>query len=349
MIYLDWNATAPLHPAARAAMEEWLGVPANPHAQHALGRAAAAAVDRARAAVAARLDWPRDGVVFTGSATEANATVLAHGRWLVSAVEHPSVRAWGAETVGVDAEGRVDVGALADRLARGGVDGVSVMLANNETGVLQPVEEVAAVCRRAGVGFHCDASQGPGRVEVALPAAWVTVSAHKLGGPTGVGALLVPRGAPARPLVRGGPQERGWRAGTHAVPAIVGFGAAAAAARPMVSTWRDAFEAGLRALGGRVAGAGAERLPNTTAVAFEGVEAADLVMALDLEGFAVSAGAACASGSAEPSPVLRAMGFAGSAVRVSVGPTTPLDAADALLGALARVLARARGEDAGTG
>jgi cysteine desulfurase len=170
----------------------------------------------------------------------------------------------------------------------------------------------------------------------------VTISAHKFGGPQGVGALLVRRGVEPEPLLRGGPQERGSRAGTHAVAAIVGMGAAARAVAPMPPDLRDRLEAGLVALGGRVAGAGAPRLPNTSCVGFEGIDAADLVVALDLAGFAVSAGSACASGSPEPSHVLRAMGFPGSAVRFSLGPGNTEAEVDAVLAALPPILERMR-------
>lgn len=329
MIYLDHNATAPLLPAAREAMLPWLGPPANPMAAHAAGRAAFAAVDRARAQVAALADWPATGVIFTGSATEANATVLATGRWACSAVEHPSVLAWCAHRLPVDAAGLVRL-----ELPEG-VDGLSVMAANNETGVLQPLEEVAAFCRARGLRLHVDASQVPGRLPLRIDADFVTLSAHKMGGPTGVGALLF-REAPA-PLLRGGPQERGLRAGSHAVAAIVGMGAAAAVAGTMAPDLRDRLEA---ALGGRVAGRGAPRLPNTLCVGFDGVEAEDLVIALDLEGVAVSVGSACASGSPRPSHVLRAMGFPGSAVRFSLGPASTAAEVDRVAELVPRLLER---------
>ncbi|MFN7144919.1 MAG: aminotransferase class V-fold PLP-dependent enzyme, partial [Myxococcota bacterium] len=162
MIYLDHNATTPLSPAAIDAMQPWLGVAANPFSAHRLGRSAAAAVDRARAQVGALLGWPREGVIFTAGATEANATALHVGRWRVSAVEHPSVLAWSDHVLPVDAAGRVRLDALAEPGALDGFTGLSVMLANNETGVVQPIAEVAALARRAGVLLHVDASQAPG-------------------------------------------------------------------------------------------------------------------------------------------------------------------------------------------
>jgi cysteine desulfurase len=390
LVYLDHNATSPLRDVARDAMLPWFGRPANPFSTHAAGRAAAAAVDEARAQVAALAGWRREGVFFTSGATEANATALSHGRWLVSAVEHPSVLVWAAETLPVDAEGRVRLDVLAELLGGGappsdapagaaprggarsrgdprrlpapvgaspgraagpgldrpGFDGVSVMLANNETGVVQPIAAIAAAVHRAGLLLHVDASQAPGRIPLALAADadLLTLSSHKLGGPQGVGALLVRAGRSVEPLLRGGPQERGRRAGTHNVAGIVGFGAAA----ETVSTapdaaLRDRLEAALAGLGGRVAGAGAERLPNTTCVGFTGVDAADLVMALDLDGVAASAGSACASGSPEPSHVLRAMRFPGSAVRFSLGPGSTSADVDAAVAAVARALPRFAG------
>lgn len=343
MIYLDWNATTPGRPEAVEAAIPWLAAPANPGSAHRYGREAARAVDEARGSVAAMAGWHREGVFFTSGATEANATLLSRGRWVCSAVEHPSVLAWCGLTLPVDEEGVVRV-SPAD-LA--GHDGVSVMLANNETGVVQPIAEVAAAARAAGVKLHVDASQAPGKIvlDALAHADFVTLAAHKLGGPRGVGALLVRKGLSFEPLLRGGGQERGRRAGTTNVAGVVGFGVAAqwaAGAAPMSPALRDALEAGLVALGARVAGAGAPRLPNTSMVAFDGVDANDLVVALDLAGFAISAGSACASGSPEPSHVLRAMGWAASGVRFSLGWATTRAEVDAVLAALPAILARLR-------
>lgn len=366
-VYLDHNAATPLCAAARAAMEPWWGRPANPSSVHRFGREAEAAVHHARQQVAAALGWPVEGVVFTSGATEANTTALGPtapghaagpadpvGAWLGAPVEHPSVAAWLDELLPVDGDGRLDLAALdarlaPARLAEAPVAGISVQLANHETGVLQPVAEVLALAERRGVRVHVDAAQGLGKLDVRARLggrrpALLTLSSHKLGGPAGVGALLVAPGVTVEPLLRGGPQERRRRAGTHAVAAIVGFGAAVEAARPMDPTLRDHLEAGLVALGGLVAGAGAPRLPNTVTVGFEprdpALVAADLVAALDIEGVAVSAGAACASGSPEPSPVLEAMGFPGSAVRFSLGPDTAAAEVEVVLAALRRVLER---------
>lgn len=338
-VYLDWNATAPLSAVARGGMEPWLGVPANPNAAHAWGREAALAVDEARARVGAVVGAPREAVVFTSGATEANATALSRGRWLASAVEHPSVRAWAGGEIPVDRDGRVDLQWLADHLHEGW-DGVAVQLANHETGVLQPLAEVARLVRAAGLPLHVDAAQALGRVPVEVDCDTLALSAHKAGGPTGVGALVVRRGE-VWPLLRGGPQERGRRAGTSPVAAIVGFAAVAGGLQE--PALRDRLEPRLAALGGEVVGSALPRLPNTTCVRFEGLEAADLAAALDLEGFAVSVGAACASGSPERSPVLRAMGIPGSALRVSTGPTTTPAELDAFVTHLERVLHRVRG------
>ncbi len=324
MIYLDHNATTPLHPAARRAMEVWLDRPANPMSMHRWGRDAAAAIDRARAQVAAAVGAQPGQVFFTSGASEANNWLLSQGQWAVSAVEHPSVRSRAAQILPVDSQGRCWPGRDLP-----GVTSISVMLANNETGVLQPVEDWLLWCRARGLVLHVDAAQGPGKVPVEIQADYLTLSSHKVGGPQGVGALVC-RGEVPEALIRGGPQERARRAGTHNVMGIVGFGAAIEAAHPLTSmqrtsTLRDHLEARLVAAGGVVAGAGAPRLPNTLCIHFPGIEAQDLVVALDMAGIGISAGSACASGSPEPSSVLKAMAFPGSAVRFSLGPQSTLD------------------------
>jgi cysteine desulfurase len=360
-IYLDHNASAPLCAEARAATLRWLDLPANTHAVHASGRAAHQAVDEARGAVAALWGVDPRGVVFTSGATEANALalgtdILSVRRWAGSSVEHPSVRAWVHRELAVDQEGRV----LAESLDDLDVDGVSIQLANNETGVVQDLAALAARARARGLRVHVDASQAPGRIDLAALrlADAVTLSSHKIGGPQGVGALVLAR-LPDRAegvLLRGGPQERGLRAGTHPVATVAGFGAAARrvserlAGAAGVAALRDRLEAGLRALGGRVAGGGAARLPNTACVGFVGRDAAMLVLALDLEGIEVSAGAACASGSQSPGHVLAAMGFLadtpGGAVRFSLGPETTADEVARCLHVVGHVLARMDADDA---
>jgi len=357
--YLDHNATSVLRPEAAAAMADALAAGGNASSVHAAGRAARARVERARAEVAALVGAPPEAVVFTAGGTEANALALAgtgRGRVLVSAVEHDSVRAArpDAEVIPVDGDGVVDLDRLARMLSADPRPAlVSVMAANNETGTLQPVAEVAAVARAAGALVHCDAVQAAGRIALdvdALGVDYVTLSAHKLGGPQGAGALVVRDGAPLAAMLRGGAQENGRRAGTENVPAIAGFGAAAAlgvVAMDGIRTLRDRLEAeALRRVPGvRVFGAGAARLANTSLIAMPGVPAETQVIALDLAGVMVSAGAACASGKARRSPVLDAMGIdeatAARAIRVSLGWNTTADDVEAFLAAWVALAARA--------
>ncbi len=364
--YFDHNATSPPDPRVVEAMVPWLGRAANASAVHAWGQAARDAVERARAEVAELLATEPAQVVLTGSATEANNTVLAscgrlaghEGRIVVSAVEHPSVlrpaerlAADGMELVTAPCDGAGRVAAEALLAAAGtGTRLVALMLANNEVGTLQPVGRVAEVCRERGVPVLCDAVQAVGRLPVspaALGVDYLTVSAHKLGGPQGVGALWIRRGAPLEPLLLGGRQERRRRAGTEPVAAVVGFGVAAALARTegvarrsRCEALRSRLEAGVERLGGRVHAATAPRLPNTTHLAFPGVVAADLLIRLDLAGFAVSNGSACAAGATAPSHVLAAMGLepreAAGSIRVSLGPGNDETEVDALLAALGR-------------
>jgi cysteine desulfurase len=356
-IYLDWNATAPLRPEARDALAEALDVVGNPSSVHAEGRAARRLIEQAREEVAALAGAQASDVFFTSGGTEANMLALSPAievlgekrpreRLLVSAIEHPSVRAGGrfpAAMVGdvpVDGGGRIDLAALADALAVVSRPLVSIMHANNETGVVQPVAQAAKQVHEAGGLLHVDAVQTAGRIACdikALGADLMTVSGHKIGGPKGVGAVIR-RGEEVHfpdPHVKGGGQERGLRAGTENVAGIAAFGAAATAARrdlaaacARMSALQDRLETGLRAVSrdAVIFGADAARLPNTTLYAVPGVKAETAVIALDLEGIAVSSGAACSSGRVEPSHVLAAMGvpaaLARGAVRVSLGWTT---------------------------
>jgi cysteine desulfurase len=359
-VYLDWNATAPLRPKAHDALIAALAIVGNPSSVHGEGRAARRLIETARDQVAALVCARPGDVIFTGSGTEANGLALSpsieiHGdgracdRLLMSSIEHSSVRAGGRfprSAIGdlpVDVEGRVDLAALRGRLAEVPVTArvlVSIMLANNETGVLQPVAEAAELVHAASGLLHVDAIQVAGRMPInmaGLGADLLTISAHKLGGPKGIGAL-VRRGDDlhfADPLIRGGGQERGMRAGTENVPGIAAFGAAAAAAHRDLETdgvrmlaLRDRLEAGLRAVRADtvIFGAAADRLPNTTAFAAPGMKAETAVIAFDLEGIAVSSGAACSSGKVQPSHVLAAMGVSPElvrgGVRVSLGWTT---------------------------
>lgn len=355
--YLDHNATSPLRPEARAAMLDALDECGNPSSPHAAGRAARARVERARRGIAAAFDMPSDALVFTAGGTEANNLALRGTgaiTTLVSAVEHDSVLAAapGAERIPVDGDGIVDLAWLERRLAAGGVGLISVMLANNETGAIQPVAEVARLAHGEGALVHTDATQAAGRIPVsfaALDVEMMTVSAHKLGGPPGAGALLMQEGLPLRPLLRGGRQENGLRAGTENVPAIAGFAAAVDAADEFDSSLRDRLERLLLAAvpSARIFAAGVARLPNTVCVAMPGVSAETQVMALDLAGVAVGAGAACSSGKVRISPVLAAMGVeaavAGQAIRISLGWNSTADDVDRCAAAWGALWARAGG------
>jgi cysteine desulfurase len=334
--YLDWNATAPLRPEAAAAMSDALAFCGNPSSVHRWGRAARQRVEAARETVAALIDAPPYGVTFTSGGTEANHLALfgaGRERVLVSAVEHSSVSQAvpQAQHIPVDRGGIVDLAALAVMLDADPHPAlVSVMLANNETGVIQPVRKIAEIAHAHGALFHCDAVQAAGKIRFTLDeigADFVTLSAHKLGGPTGSGALIS-AGAEPTPLLRGGGQERNRRAGTENVPGIIGFAAAARIADPSeydrVRELRDRLETALP--DAIVIGADAPRLPNTSAIAMPDVSAETQLIAFDLDGVMVSAGAACSSGKVGPSHVLEAMGvtpeLAGSTIRVSLGWST---------------------------
>ena len=343
-VYLDHNATTPLRPEARAAMLAAMEVAGNPSSIHAEGRAAKALLERARAQVAAALGAEGADIVFTSGATEAAALALA-GRGLVcSAVEHEAVLAWGQADLQVTRDGRVVV---ADPAC------ASLQLANSETGVVQDLPQGLAVS---------DLTQGFGKLPFAFN--WLGieigfVSAHKLGGPKGVGALVLRRGTDLAARIRGGGQEMGRRAGTENVIGIVGFGAAAAAAaRDLadgvwdgVADLRNILETALEdsASGTILVGSGAPRLPNTSCILTPGWKGETQVMQMDLAGFAISAGSACSSGKVRASRALRAMGFddaaAASAIRVSLGPQTGRDEvlrfADAWAGQQRKFRARA--------
>jgi cysteine desulfurase len=345
--YLDWNATAPLRREAREAMSAAWEAVGNPSSVHGEGRAARRLAEQARERVAALVGVsPRD-VIFTSGGTESNALALDPAladRLLVSAIEHPSVRIGGrfpaeaVETIPVDGAGTVDLAALERQLAGGRPALVSIMLANNETGAVQPVAEAAAIVHGAGGLLHVDAVQGPGRILCdfkALDADLMTVSSHKIGGPQGVGALVRRAGLQLSPMIRGGGQERGTRAGTENVAGVVGFGAAAEAVRVNggaeavhMAALRDRLEAGLRERTPEavIFAVDAERLPNTTLFSHSGMKAETAVIAFDLAGVAVSSGAACSSGKVAPSHVLAAMGvpaeLAAGAIRVSLGHAT---------------------------
>ncbi len=353
-VYMDHSATTPMRPEVLEAMMPYLSERfGNPSSIHAFGRAARQAVDTAREQVAALINADPREVFFTSGGTESDnlairGTIAAARRTrpliAASAVEHHAVlhavdhaaHYDGAEVreLEVDATGQVDLDAV-EAVVREGALLVSVMHANNETGVVQPIERVAALCAEHGVLFHCDAVQSAGRIPVdvkAAPVHLLALSAHKLYGPKGVGACYVRKGTPLVPLAVGGAQERGRRAGTENVAAIVGFGKACELARAelaesaqRLARLRDRLEEGIRAAlpDARVNGEGAPRLPHLLNVAFPGFEAESLILALDLEGIAVSSGSACSAGSLDPSHVLLAMGRsheeALSALRFSLG------------------------------
>jgi cysteine desulfurase len=355
--YFDWNATTPLRREAGDALQAALALTGNPSSVHAEGRAARRVIEEAREEVARLVGAGAADVIFTSSGTEANALALTpaietaaekrpRDRLFMSAIEHSSVRTGGrfpreaVEDLPVDADGRLNVPALTAALSRASRPLVSLMLANNETGVIQPVAEAAAIVHAANGLLHVDAVQAAGRIAIdmaALGADLLTLSAHKIGGPKGVGAL-VRRSEDihfGEPLISGGGQERGMRAGTENVAGIAAFGAAAAAARAQrpdeaahMLVLRSRLEAGLKAIAPQVMilGNAAPRLPNTTLFSLDGLKAETAVIAFDLDGVAVSSGAACSSGKVQPSHVLAAMGVSPvlirGAVRVSLGWST---------------------------
>ncbi|HTA99235.1 MAG TPA: cysteine desulfurase family protein [Bradyrhizobium sp.] len=353
-VYLDWNATTPLRPEARQAMAAAWDLSGNPSSVHAEGRMARRLVEDARAAVAGALGaLPRD-VVFTSGGTEANALALTPGlrrgsappvqRLAVSAIEHASVLAGGRflreaiSMVGVTRTGLLDLDRLHAALADGPPALVSIMLANNETGAIQPIPEAAEIIHAADGLLHVDAVQAFGKIPLdisVMGADLVTLSAHKIGGPKGVGALVLAEGLLGPdPLLRGGGQERGHRAGTENVAGIAGFGAALRAAMTglerdaiRLESLRDRLESGLRQIPGVIVFSDdAPRLPNTTLFTAPGLKAETAVIGFDLAGIAVSSGSACSSGKVQPSHVLEAMGtgpeLAKGAVRLSLGWST---------------------------
>jgi cysteine desulfurase len=353
-VYLDWNATAPLRPEARQAMAAAWDHSGNPSSVHAEGRQARGLVEQARATIAGAVGALPRNIVFTSGGTEANALALTPGlrrgsafpvkRLLVSAIEHASVLAGGRfqletiGTVGVTSAGLLDLDRLRAMLEGASPALVSVMLANNETGAVQPVVEAGEIVHSAGGLLHVDAIQAFGKIPFdinAMNADLVTLSAHKIGGPKGVGALVLAEGLPGpEALLRGGGQELGRRAGTENVAGIAGFGAAAKAAMAMLEkdairlrNLQNRLENGLRQTPGVMVFAEAvTRLPNTTLFTLPGLKAETAVIGFDLSGIAVSSGSACSSGKVQPSHVLEAMGFgpdlAQGAVRLSLGWST---------------------------
>jgi cysteine desulfurase len=372
-VYLDHNASAPLRDEVRLAMTEALALTGNASSAHREGARVRMAVEHARAEVAALVGATPAEIVFTSGATEANNLALRGvlgarpGALVTTAVEHASVletaRALGdagavVRLVGVDATGRVGVG---DLVAACGVDTtlVSVGLANGEVGVVTPIGEIVHALAGRGIVVHTDAAQAAGRLPIdvaGLAVDLLSLSAHKLGGPTGVGALVVRGGVRLAACTTGGPQERGRRAGTENVAGIVGFGTAARLARAgldrataHMTALRDRLWDGIRAalpeavLNGPSTG---PRLPNTLNASIPGVAGESLLVLLDLDGIAASLGSACAAGAPEPSHVLRAMGRseadARNGLRLSLGPTTTADEIDRMVHALPRLVAQIR-------
>lgn len=374
-VYCDHNATTPLEPAVLDAMLPWLSHQfGNPSSRHEYGRAARRAIDEARSQVANAVGAHATEVVFTSGGSEANnlfikgaAACMKPGLLAVSAIEHPCVikpaeqlarRGWQLERIAVDDHGRVESGSY-DRILAKRPGLISVMLANNETGVLQPIGVLAAKARDSGAWFHTDAVQAVGKIPVdfrrlnAVGVNALTVSAHKLGGPKGAAALVIDKRVELEPLIAGGGHERGLRSGTENVAAIVGFGVACElAGQRMVNTaskmpaFRERLEAALHEMGAAVFGIGAERLPNTVYFALPDIEGETLVSQLDRAGYAVASGAACSSANPEPSHVLKAMGvpseFARGAVRISLGLTNTEEQIEGLLVALQTTVAKLR-------
>lgn len=363
-LYLDWNATAPLRPAARDAMIAAMDVTGNPSSIHGFGRKARRLVEDARDQVATLAQVTPAQVTFTGGGTEANNQALSlavrHGRrLLLGATEHPSVLECAnpdTALIPVGADGLIDLDAL-ERQLREGPALVSVQAVNSETGIIQPLNDIATLVHRHGSWLHADAVQAVGRMAfdfAGLNLDLATLSAHKIGGPQGVGALVAASSIPLAPLLRGGGQERRMRAGTENVAGIAGFAAAAAAARDGLAAYsslsllRDRMEEAVRQAAPwvRIIGASGQRVANTSCLALPGHAASGQLMAFDLAGIAVSAGSACSSGKVKTSPVLTAMGYgddvAGSAIRVSLGWDTQTDDIDRFLSCYLPLAARAR-------
>lgn len=363
-IYLDHNATTPLKAVSRAALLDCLDFPANPSAIHKAGRTAKRLLEDARGTVAATFNLgPRDVVVFTGGATEANnLALLGSGmeRLIVSAIEHPSVlqaavnSGLAVDILPVTPDGIIDVAAL-ENLLKGNTQQtlLSVMLVNNETGVIQPVTEVTRLARQYGALVHTDAVQAAGRMTLdvqALGVDFVSLSSHKIGGPQGVGCLIIANCAVVTPLLRGGNQEKNLRAGTENLAGIAGFAAALKdidiAGFEKLAAWRDRIEAELQTTAPdlHIFGGAAPRVANTTMFALPKASSETQLIALDLAGICVSNGSACSSGTVKASHVLRAMGvddgIAQCAMRVSLGWTTAQKDVDGFIAAWQKMHAR---------
>lgn len=356
-IYLDYNATAPLRPTARDAVMNALEAPHNASSVHSYGREAHKIVEQARESIAALVGAPTGQIIFNSGATEGNNTVLRHfdGKKIaVSAIEHPSVleATPGASMIPVTASGVIDLAALEEILKSDKPVLISIMLVNNEIGAIQPVTEAAALAKKYGAMVHSDATQAVGRIPVditALGVDFLTLSSHKIGGPQGAGALVLGLCGDTPILLHGGGQEKQARAGTENVPAIAGFGAAAKIALDELDKFKE-----LGALRNRLEKtiandvvihcADTDRVANTSMFSLPGASSETLMMALDLEGIAVSNGSACSSGTVHASHVLQAMNVpedqAASAIRVSLGWNTKEEDIDSFLLAWEKIIAR---------
>ena len=350
-VYLDYNATCPPKPEVLSAMNDVMAQPHNASAVHQTGRAGNALIENAREQVAALVNAPSTQVIFNSGATEGNNTVIRHfgdEPILVSAIEHDAVLKAKDDliTIPVNTDGLVDLEALKNLLAEHKPALVSVMLANNETGTIQPVKQIADLAHSAGALFHCDAVQAAGRIEIDMPAMgidFLTLSAHKFGGPQGVGALVLGLCGVTPTLLHGGGQEKSARAGTENVAGIVGFGKAAELAKRDLDSFTQKTSSHQKtledALGGydgvHIYGQNAPRVGNTTLFSIEGLSSETLLMAFDLDGIALSNGSACSSGKVEPSHVLKAMGAsdeaASGALRISTGWNTSEEDIEAIL------------------
>lgn len=371
-IYFDHNATTALDACVLETMLPFMTQQhGNPTSRHSFGRHARSAIERAREQVANAVNAHPSQVIFTSGGTEANNLAItgiagSYGvsQIVTSAIEHPCVirpalamkhRGWKLATLNVDDCGIVKAAEL-DALLKADTSIVSVMLANNETGAMQPVTELAEIARRHGITLHTDAVQALGKIKVdfaELNVHAMTLSSHKINGPQGAGALILDKRIDIQPVIHGGGQERGVRSGTENVAAIVGFGAACELIQSRLSQHnsyirplRERLERGLNKLDAVIFGAGAERLSNTSFFAFNEIDGETLVMALDRKGFAVASGSACSSDSSEPSSVLLAMGvepdLAKGAIRVSLGMQNSQEQIDTFLAVLEQEITRLR-------
>ena len=362
MIYLDYNATAPLRPGVKEAMLEVLDDPGNASSIHAHGRTARKQIETARAQVADLVGATAEQVTFNSGATEANNTILNHyadQQILISAIEHPCIQeaCRPAAHIPVTRDGLIDLAALETLMETHQPALVSVMLVNNETGVIQPIEKISTLCRVYQTKLHVDGAQATGKIPfnmAKLGIDYLPLSAHKMGGPQGIGALIVRQSAEPPVLLHGGGQEKRKRGGTENTAGIIGFGVAAAHAKAHIEEFRalselqNRFETGLRNMASDVVvfGEGAERVANTTCCAIPGTTAETILIAMDLAGICISSGSACSRGKVGQSATLGAMDapddLLKAALRISTGWFTTQEEIDKLLEELEKVVKRMR-------